>query len=314
MAVGRTILVSVLVSVAGLAGCGGDGSPFKFDSVDPDPLLPGVPSGAFSTISSIPADGVVDMNDSLARTILLVPDGPATGVEVTGNPVTLEDEVYRLRFDDAAKPEAFQRRPYGPTLDSDRADTSISAFPGDPRFFRIARPENGGTTLVDLPDPGAFGLDHMLFGRWLDAAPFFTDADQMGAAVFGKATTPSDMPTAGLATYTAAAIGVVLPGDGTTLDVSADLTLTADFAGRTLELDAAAPRDLATGATIDGLAVLGTATIDGADFAGTAATTNGWSGPLEGRFFGPAAVEAGGFLDLSGVARERYIAAFGARL
>jgi hypothetical protein len=293
------LLIGILPALA-LAGCGGGGdgdSPLAFTSFDDLQ-----PNSVVQLQAGNARQGSVQFDAEGENTIAL---GPFQEVDATAN-FELDDdtEVVGLRLAAGGRTIAFDVR---------RDDTVGGELEGDPRFVAIERETDTLFQVVVLSDPEAFGFNYLMFGEWASVrAP--TPEILLGWGAFGARTQVAGMPTADTATYTGAAIGAAFAADGEVLDLGADVELNADFAAATLGFATTGTRDLETGAPIGDLDMGGTLSIDGAGFGGTASTTSGWSGPVDGSFYGPAAEEAGGVFDMLGsVGFERYTGSFGTK-
>ncbi len=290
-----------LVLLAGLAGCGGGGGSTS-----------GTANVPFTTVSAIEPGQVVVTADGISRVAALEVDrdGVVTGVR---SPSFLDvDDPLRAGFDDAAALVAVRIATVDLDSRRDRVDRTVAA--ADPQFLTFsldASPRNADR--ATLADPATAGLEHLFFGVWLEAYNDFADLAFLGGGAFGNVTPADAVPTAGTASYAGASVGYQVLADGSVRALSSNATLTTDFAAGEIGFASGAPLDIASGANVPGLAVTGTLALAGSGFAGTGTAANGWSGPIDGRFFGPAAEEAGGAFDLAGPGIERYVGGFGAR-
>lgn len=292
---------AAIVVLGALAACGG-GS-------DSD----GPPAVTFTTVSAIEADSYVKTRESVARVVQIVVGGDGT-ITKTGDATVPYDARLLVRFDEAADLVAARIQPLGVNLDAGRPGVERDVAAADPRFVVLAEdtiPKNVDRAV--MADPGSAGLEHLLLGVWLQPNISFFDVAFLGGAAFGTFTPRAAVPIDGTATYTGPAIGHRVTADGVVRAVSSTATLTADFTQAAATFSTDAGLDIASGAVLPDLASNGTLVISGNRLSGFGATAGGLSGPIDGRFFGPAAEEAGGAFDFKGAGVERYIGAFGAK-
>ena len=297
-------LIGILPALA-LAGCGGGGgggggdSPLAFTSFDDLE-----PSSTVQLQAGNARQGIVRVDDQGENIVAL---GPFAAVDATiVVQLDADADLTTLRLSAGDRTIAFDLR---------RDDTDAGELEGDARFFGIERETETRLDIIALSESDAFEFNYLLFGEWASVrAP--TPEVLIGWGAFGAKTELAGMP-ADTATYTGAAIGSAFPADGNidgVQDVGAEVTLNANFAATTLGFTTTGTRDLETDAPIPALDMTGALTIDGAGFGGAATTTSGWSGPVDGSFYGPAAQEAGGVFDMEGLnGFERYAGAFGAK-
>ncbi len=292
---------AALMVLGALAACGG-GS-------DSD----GPPAVTFTTVSAIEADSYVKTRQSVARAVPIVVANDGT-IAKADDPAGPFDADLLVRFDDVVDLVAARIQPFAVNLDAARPGILRDVAPGDPRFVVLAEdtiPKNADRAVMG--DPGSAGLEHLLFGIWLQPGIAFFDVAYLGGAAFGTFTPAAAVPSGGAATYTGPSVGHRVAADGVVSAVSSTVTLVADFDQAQASLATDAGLDIATGAVLPDLAISGTLAVSGNRLAGSGTTAGGLSGPIDGRFFGPAAEEAGGAFDLKGAGVERYIGSFGAK-
>lgn len=291
--------VQVLV-LAALVGCGGGGGGSSGSGTVP-----------FTTVGAIEPGQTVRPQQGFARQVTVDIDGNAVD-SIEGTRLVSANLV--AGFDDARELVAVSTGPFGVSLDATRPEIDRRTAPADPRFLLFDRQGNPLQRRAIMADPNAAGLEHLLYGAWLNPSADigFLERGILAASVHGTFTPATAVPSAGTASYQGAATGFLVSADGAIRDVSADVALNADFAAGSMTFASGAARELETGALRPELATTGTLVISSERFAGTGTAANGWSGSIDGRFFGPAAEEVGGALDLRGVRIERYLAAFGA--
>ena len=299
-----------ILSALVLAGCGGGGGSGGGGSGS------GATPQAFTSFENLEPGSLVQLDAGTARQgIVRVGDDGET--IVAQGPFAAVDATLDVQLDADADLTTLRLRAGGRTiaLDLRRDDTDGGELEGDARFIVIERETDTSLAYIALSDPEAFGFDYLTFGEWASfRAP--TPEVLIGWGAFGAKTAVAGMPTAETATYTGATLGSAFVADGDIdglQDVGADVTLNANFGTATLGFTTTRTRDLETDALIPALNMNGTLAINGAGFGGTATTTSGWSGPVDGSFYGPAAEEAGGVFDVSGAGFERYMGAFGAK-
>ena len=144
-------------------------------------------------------------------------------------------------------------------------------------------------------------------GTYPDDASTDPDSYSYGHAVFGDRTAAGQMPGSGTATYsgqTEARAWQPSPGQGqagssNSTRYRADLSLTADFGQGTVGGQATGLERLAPGES-DYTSIPGTLTFGSGRIAGNTLTTTveglGYTGSMEGAFYGPGAAEVGGVM------------------
>ena len=163
--------------------------------------------------------------------------------------------------------------------------------------------------------------EYQTFGAWETGRT--TTSATVGAASVGSATSYAGIPTTGTGTYSGVSGGVYVDSSGGVNFTKSTVTLTTDYANKSIAFVTASTSSVnttkglsATAITRTNLDLTGTLSWSSSNsFSGTVANASGTSlsGNAYGRFYGPAAVEAGGVFSVktaSGV--ERYIGAFGA--
>jgi hypothetical protein len=168
-----------------------------------------------------------------------------------------------------------------------------------------------------VANPRSLGWDYQSFGVWNTASP---GGGAMHASSFGSATPVSAVPTSGAAAFTGKLAGLYISPSGQGSTAGADLSVRADFRARSLEFQSTGTvltRDLRTPVAAPGLNLSGTLSYQpGANaFSGTVRNAGGtMSGTTSGKFYGPAAQELGGVLNLRapGTA-EAFTGAYGAK-
>ena len=167
-----------------------------------------------------------------------------------------------------------------------------------------------------LANPYALGWDYQSFGAWNSLVD-----SSVSVGSFGQPTPASGVPTSGTATFTGKLAGYYVPafGEGG-YTAAANLTVNANFSSRSLGFASSGTtiaRDLKAPASAPHLNLSGTLTYaPGSNaFSGTVTNASGtMSGSSNGRFYGPAAQELGGVLNLrSSTTAETFTGAYGAK-
>lgn len=166
----------------------------------------------------------------------------------------------------------------------------------------------------------ATSYTYMTFGDWYEQQNTGGNIQGVhGSYVYGDATNPANIPASGTATYVGNIRGGYAAADGSEpISTHANMTATADFAGRSLSFatsnsmvftnndysyNSATNKSTVTGDAVAAshLDMNGTLTYAAGSnqFAGTVTDRGGRSGTATGRFYGPAAEEIGGVFSLS---------------
>ncbi len=296
-------LVAVVL-VLGITACGGGGG--SGGGPSDDGTVP------FTTVSAIEPGQAVRPRQGLARQLTTwTDDGKVDQIMKSA----LRTTSLVATFDDAGELVAVRTGSYGINLESTRPEIERRTAAFDPRFLVFVRAGKPLQPKAIIADPNAAGLEHLMFGVWQNplSGKILDRYALLTATAQGTITPAAAVPAAGTASYQGAATGFLVTADGAVRDVSAEVTLAADFAAQSLAFTSGAAQELETSVLRPELATTGTLAIDSNRFSGTGTAANGWRGPIDGRFFGPEAEEAGGVLELRGGSRvERYVAAFGA--
>jgi hypothetical protein len=157
------------------------------------------------------------------------------------------------------------------------------------------------TSQEDPPRPGAT-FQYLTWGDWTDnSAPNGTVNSLGGYLVVGQPTPPANIPTSGTATYTGLTEGAFANSATSSIhDFNANFSATANFSARTLAVST-------SGMMVDDVSrpehnYSGTLRYSAGSnqFSGQVTTPSGGTGTATGQFFGPAAQEIGGVVDISG--------------
>jgi hypothetical protein len=165
------------------------------------------------------------------------------------------------------------------------------------------------------------GWDYQGFGVWNDNNPSRVGGfgPLLAAGTYGAGTPASALPASGSATFSGKLAGLYVLPTGEGASAVANVTLQANFASRSLAFSSSGTtltRDLATATAAPHLDLSGTLSYAaGANaFSGTLTNAGGnLSGPSNGRFYGPAAQEAGGVFALQSGGKEALIGGYGAK-
>jgi len=286
-----------------LVGCGGGGGGSG------DPFVPaGVTPVAFESFSSLEANSVVDLpaGDALQGTVQLDEDADVTGF----GPFGPASANLRSRLDAAAEAEALQLTVGGrrASFDFDDPDLEVFSEPDAP-VVAVGLTTDGGVETLVLADPEALAFEYQTFGLWLGGDTGSAEA-RLGAGAFGAPTSVAGVPVDGTASYSGLLVGIAVFDDQIVDGVAAVVGLDADFATRTIAFGSTETVvDDVPNASLD---IAGTLAIAGSRFVGPVATAGGLSGSVNGRFYGPDAIEAAGVFDLAGEGVERFTGSFGA--
>ena len=140
-----------------------------------------------------------------------------------------------------------------------------------------------------------------------------------GAVSAGAPTAGASIPTSGTATFTGDAVGIMTDASGGHYMTSAVANMTADFNARSLSMNTTSTTKVnvntANVAADNSLNLSGTMNYAAGtnSFSGNMSTQGGWGGTATGRFYGPAAQEAGGTFNTKGTGTQSYIGAFGVK-
>ncbi|NLF53934.1 MAG: transferrin-binding protein-like solute binding protein [Thauera phenolivorans] len=165
-------------------------------------------------------------------------------------------------------------------------------------------------------DAEAAGWDYQTFGMW--GTDDGAGNASLGTVSYGRVTPASALPATGSARYLGAFVGFYVGPTGTGEDATGGaVRVDVDFGLRTLAFATSGTLD-SSGAARPELELRGSDLAYAAgsnDFSGTLANAGGtMSGPVRGRFYGPAAEELGGVFAVEAAGSwETYGGAFGAR-
>ncbi len=172
------------------------------------------------------------------------------------------------------------------------------------------------TSIAFAVDAIDVGWEYQTFGAWQTGIG--TGAGSYGALSIGAPTAGSAIPTTGGATFTGATMGFYSDGTGDGFVTVSDLTVTADFAARSLGFNANNTQKINTTTAVETAAVnlnmTGTLTYAPAtnSFSGALNAAGGMTGTSQGWFYGPSAEELGGVFSLAGTGVETYTGSYGA--
>jgi hypothetical protein len=187
---------------------------------------------------------------------------------------------------------------------SNSTETSVGKF--------VKATTNDKQNTVAFADPDSNGFDYQTFGVWKTGIG--TGSGSMGAFSVGSPTATTAIPTTATATFTGTAGGFVVNKAGDGASFSADATLDANFAKRTVGFTTA-NSTLFNGAARPGLDMNGSMTYAAGSnsMSGNVSAQNGMSGDMQGQFYGPAAQEVGGTFALKGTGTATMGGGFGAK-
>jgi hypothetical protein len=193
----------------------------------------------------------------------------------------------------------------------------------DPELTRFSSISIVRAANLDILTPGASGLDYSSYGIWAQRdEPLSPDPQFSHRAIsFGYLT--RDMPTLGSASYAGRMDGWFTDGPDTRFRVAGDAALAVNFGdggaitGAFSNLsDINEPSttfaDVNLNATVSGHQFAGTVT-SGSLAENPGALATNMSGPVEGRFYGPAAAETGGVFQMGAADGREFTGAFAAK-
>jgi hypothetical protein len=242
------------------------------------------------------------------------PDGPYVAAEVqiqydsTGRLVLFEPGGFYASGAPAPRYASLERAGL-PWLDA--GSSPVAGAPASP----FTTGQDAQVALV--ANPNALGWNYQSFGVWNTAT---ATGGAMHASSFGAPTPASAVPTSGTATFTGKLAGLYISPGGQGSTAAADLSVRADFRTRSLDFRSSGTvttRDLRTPVVAPGLNLAGTLTYQpgSSAFSGTLGNAAGtMSGTTSGKFYGPAAQELGGVLNLRAPgSAEAFTGAYGAK-
>ena len=179
-----------------------------------------------------------------------------------------------------------------------------SRLAGNPNIIKYASP-SGATSVLSF-DAVSAGFSYLTFGSWNGVSG---TTGYLAGFYAGSLTPAGAVPTTGTATYRGSSVGYLSGVNSAIIEVTSDITLTANFATRSILYS-----------TVAGQSISGTLTYDAGTgyFRGTLSEPDyqrfgvGFVGPASGRFYGPGAQELAGSFVLSKPLNQ-YVGAFGAK-
>lgn len=196
-----------------------------------------------------------------------------------------------------------------------RQDADKTVF--DKKWDGVYAVKTTNGAVIVMRDPAAIGWNYQTFAYYKDLANNIAHAYQS----IGTETPANAMPTSGTATYHGLTTAQYVVG-GQAKQMSADVKAIADFGKKLIRLETGNTylhnlnSDGARVSTANAdLNIKGSASwAEGNQFKGTAATTNGMAGNLNGKFYGANAAEIGGTYGLKNAANtEQLIGGYGAK-
>lgn len=169
---------------------------------------------------------------------------------------------------------------------------------------------------VNDSDP-SIDWSYQTYGIWMDG---YGDASgSYGAISVGDQTPFGDVPTTGFATFSGITNGIYVDASGKSFITTGAATLNADFSARSIGFSTTGTQKteltpVATTTAAPNLDMTGTLSYASGSPNFTGAVSSGsLSGFTDGRFYGPAANEAGGVYTLTGSGIESLTGAYGAK-
>lgn len=298
MTLGRTLKgFSILAAPLLLAACGGGSGG------------PGSPGGTSFVGFPIPDSSKVTLNGIAKETSITVdPDTGATTsmAPFTSNPVTADvsvdgdGDINELTIASASGSNTWN------------TDNSIS----NETNGVIGAISNDGLKSVLVAAPEVNGFAYQTYGAWETSTQDMTSG-KIGVFSVGTQTAAAEVPTTGTATFKGSAGGLYSTGNGDADIMSADATLNADFANKSVGFATSNTESMVTGTVRNDLNLNGTLSYTGGGMTGTVTNLGGtMSGSADGQFYGPNAAEIGGVFALRGTApgsTEAFGGGFGAK-
>jgi hypothetical protein len=303
------LLGSAAIALAGCGGGGGGGGPA------PAPAAPAgftsfsaLPKSATTTISGTTLEGSYTAGVQGVTSISTLTDG-------TGN--------VALTLDAAGTKTAV-------TVNGAKSSVSYSATDGSVQTtlaglgapnVSVVYSANKQNALISADYVG-LGYSYQTYGIWLTG--YGTPSGNVGAISVGSTTPVASIPTTGTATFTGYAGGIYVEPIGVANLTSANLSMTADFANRSISFATTNTEMYQLNALVNSPNP-GLILIPSLNMTGTltySAGTNSFSGPIsagsltgqaKGQFYGPAATEIGGTFAVKGSGVTTYAGAFGGK-
>lgn len=153
-----------------------------------------------------------------------------------------------------------------------------------------------GNRIIGAGNPASVDnkFEYQTYGGWMDEG-----TGKVGVFSVGSQTASTDVPTTGNATFKGTAGGIYHNGVDDPQTMSADAELEVDFANAKADFKTTNSM-LETGLESGLDMTANDLAIAGGSFSGAVGTTNGMSGDVDGRFYGPGASEVGGTFVLTG--------------
>lgn len=190
-------------------------------------------------------------------------------------------------------------------------DASNSSLAEGGGFLMATKNSAGGSETAIVADPQKKGFAHQTYGAWI--VDRGTSGD-IGSFSVGSPTEVANIPTSGSATFKGTAGGLYGEAGGKGAPVTADASLNADFANKSLTFNTTNTVAAATGAARNDLNLSGNMSYAAGAMAGSVKNTaNTMSGTVQGQFYGPTANEVGGVFSLTSAAPGKvFVGGYGA--
>ena len=166
-------------------------------------------------------------------------------------------------------------------------------------------------------DQNYLGYNYQTYGIW--ETGLGTGSGYFGATSVGAATAGGSVPSSGTATFTGGAGGAYVDSSGVPYVAAGDATVSANFGTRSVSISSTNTNKLnqntAAFSTASNLNLSGTMSYSAGvnSMSGTVSTSDGMTGSINGRFYGPTATEVGGTFYTTGAGVKTFIGAFGAK-
>ncbi len=297
--------VAPIVTLAAfIGGCGGGGG--GGDSAGVTQSVSFVKWSSINPPATVSIKGISQDADYTAS----APSFNATSVTDLGVDTTASAYI-TYRFDDTISRISITTQNGTVTWDENSGDLIDDTDP-----LAVVAASGSNQSMLFTVNPVALSWDYQTFGTWQTG--IMTGSGQIGAVSLGAPTAGSAIPTSGTASFTGAAMGIYVDVAGAQYLAGGDLTVNADFVGRSLTFATTNSEKLNLLTSASSLApnldLSGTLNYAAGvnTFTGSLTAAGGMTGQTEGRFYGPNAEELGGVFSVSGAGTESYIGSYGA--
>lgn len=171
------------------------------------------------------------------------------------------------------------------------------------------------TTMAVFANPTINAYEYQTYGAW----GAYGNGGAAGAISVGNVTPLAGLPTSGTGAFIGGASGYYIDPSNNAYLVNATLNVNVDFAGRTASFNTS--NSAMTGGPSGSPIGNGDLNLSGnlsygagsTKLSGTVTSTNGMTGPVNGKFYGPVANEIGGTYAVSGSGLGSMVGSFGGK-